>query len=29
MTEVKFKGQILTADGLKPDESKVAAIKNA
>ena len=29
MTEVKFKGQILTANGLKPDESKVAAIKNA
>ena len=28
MTEVKFMGQILTADGLKPDESKVTAIRN-
>ena len=28
MTEVKFMRQILTADGLKPDESKVTAIRN-
>ena len=28
MTEVKFMEQILTADGLKPDKSKVTAIRN-
>ena len=28
MTEVKFLRQILTADSLKPDESKVTAIIN-
>ena len=28
MTKVKFMKQILTADGLKPDESKVTAIRN-
>ena len=28
MTDVKFMGQILTADGLKPDELKVTAIRN-
>ena len=28
MTEMKFMGQILTADGLKPDESKVTTIRN-
>ena len=29
MTEVKFMGQILSADGMKPDESKVTAIRNS
>ena len=28
MTEVKFLGQILTADRLKPDESRVMKPKN-
>ena len=29
MTEVKFMGQILSADGMKPDELKVTAIRNS
>ena len=28
MTEVKFMGQILIADSLKPDESKMTVIRN-